>query len=104
MSVQIISLDTGQPARDPQALEIFQGQWSVYQRLIENDYLSHSLSGGFEKELFDKNTTIGIGYGLGLNTVGRRDDMNFSRSLTNNTVSLSLRSTSGICVVVASTT
>ena len=56
----------------------------------ENDYLSHSLSAGFEKELFDKNTTIGIGYGLGLNTVGRRDDMNFSRSLTNNSVSLSL--------------
>jgi ubiquinone/menaquinone biosynthesis C-methylase UbiE len=42
MSVQIISLDTGQPARDPQALEIFQAQWSVYQRLIENDYLSHA--------------------------------------------------------------
>jgi len=56
----------------------------------ENDYLSHSLSFGLEKELFDKNTTVGVGYGLGLNTVGRRDDMNFSRSLTVNSVSLSL--------------
>lgn len=56
----------------------------------ENDYLSHSLSLGADDELFDKNTTIGIGYALGLNTVGRADDMNFSRSLTVNTVSASL--------------
>ena len=56
----------------------------------ENDYLSHSLSIGAEKELFDKNTTIGIGYALGLDTVGRADDMNFSRSLTVQSTSLTL--------------
>lgn len=56
----------------------------------ENDYLSHSLSLGAEQELFDKNTTLSLGYALGLNTVGRADDMNFSRSLTVNTFSASL--------------
>lgn len=56
----------------------------------ENDYLSHTLSIGFDKELFDKNTTIGVGYALGLDTVGRADDMNFSRGLTVNSTSLSL--------------
>ncbi len=56
----------------------------------ENDYLSHSLSAGFEHELFDKNTKWGLGYALNLNTVGRADDMNFARALTVNSFSASL--------------
>jgi len=41
MTAAIRELGSTRSARDPQALEIFQAQWSVYQRLIENDYLSH---------------------------------------------------------------
>ena len=55
----------------------------------ENDYLSHTIAVGGEKELFDKNTTIGVGYAISLNTVGRADDLNFSRSLNVQTTSLS---------------
>ncbi|MFT3693709.1 MAG: DUF3570 domain-containing protein [Kofleriaceae bacterium] len=55
----------------------------------ENDYLSHSLNAGIDQEMFDKNTTLSLGYALNLNTVGRRDDDNFSRSLTNHSLSLS---------------
>jgi hypothetical protein len=55
----------------------------------ENDYLSHTLNGGIEQELFDKNTTLALGYGLSLNTVGRADDMNFSRGLTVQSMSAS---------------
>ena len=53
----------------------------------ENDYLSNSLNVGLDKEAFDKNTTFTLGYGVNLNTVGRRDDDNFSRSLTNQSFS-----------------
>jgi hypothetical protein len=55
----------------------------------ENDYQSHTLSAGVSQELFDKNTTLAAGYGVSLNTVGRADDMNFSKSLTVNSVSAS---------------
>jgi SAM-dependent methyltransferase len=41
MNGRIRELDTTSSARDPQALEIFQAQWSVYQRLIESNYLGH---------------------------------------------------------------
>ncbi|MEO6773484.1 MAG: DUF3570 domain-containing protein [Kofleriaceae bacterium] len=54
----------------------------------ENDYLSHSLNLGLDQEAFDKNTTFSLGYAVNLNTVGRRDDDNFSRSLTNQSFSL----------------
>ena len=54
----------------------------------ENDYLSNSLNVGLDKEAFDKNTTFTAGYAVNLNTVGRRDDDNFSRSLTNQSFSL----------------
>lgn len=50
----------------------------------ENDYLSNSVATGFDKELFDKNTTLSVGYSLSLNDVGRAHDDNFSRSLTVN--------------------
>ncbi len=55
----------------------------------ENDYLSNSLFGGLDKELFDKNTTLSVGYSLSLNNVGRRDDANFSRDLSEQSLSLS---------------
>ena len=48
----------------------------------ENDYLSHSFDVGVQDELFDKNTTLAVGVGLSLNTVGRADDLNFERDLT----------------------
>ena len=55
----------------------------------ENDYQSHTMSASFEKEMFDKNTTLALGYGLSLNTVGRADDMNFAKDLTVQSVSAS---------------
>jgi hypothetical protein len=48
----------------------------------ENDYLSHSIDATVSDELFDKNTTLGLGYGVSLNTVGRHGDDNFARDLT----------------------
>jgi hypothetical protein len=59
----------------------------------ENDYLSHSLDVGLADELDDKNTTIALGYGISLNTVGRAEDMNFARALTVHHVALSLTQT-----------
>jgi len=47
----------------------------------ENDYLSNTMSAGVDQELFDKNTTLSLGYTLSLNDVGRAGDLNFSRSL-----------------------
>jgi hypothetical protein len=55
----------------------------------ENDYLSHTINVGLADELFDKNTTLGLGYGVSLNTVGRAGDENFSRQLTSHHVSAS---------------
>jgi hypothetical protein len=55
----------------------------------ENDYLSNSFNAGFDQELFDKNTTLSLGYSLNLNDVGRADDNNFSRSLDNHGFSAS---------------
>ncbi|MCX5743207.1 MAG: DUF3570 domain-containing protein [Proteobacteria bacterium] len=55
----------------------------------ENDYLSHTLGLGVQTDLFDKTTTLALGYGLGLNTVGRANDRNFERGLTVNTLSAS---------------
>ncbi len=55
----------------------------------ENDYLSNTFSGGISKDLFEKNSTLSIGYGLSLNDVGRAGDENFSRSLTVNSANVS---------------
>jgi Protein of unknown function (DUF3570) len=55
----------------------------------ENDYLSNSFNAGIDQELFDKNSTLTLGYSLNLNTVGRRGDENFSRSLDNHGLSAS---------------
>lgn len=61
------------------------GTWTVrggYSFSRENDYLSHSLDTSIQDELFDKNTTLALGYGISFNDVGRRDDDNFHRALT----------------------
>ena len=60
-----------------------------YSMSRENDYLSNTFSLGLSQELFDKNTTLALGYGLSLNDVGRSGDENFSRSLTVNSISAS---------------
>lgn len=55
----------------------------------ENDYQSNTMSVSLEQELNDKDTTLSLGYGVSLNTVGRAEDMNFARSLDEHSVSLS---------------
>jgi hypothetical protein len=52
-----------------------------YSLSTENDYLSHTISTNLTDELNDKNTQLGIGYGMSINTVGRSGDENFARSL-----------------------
>lgn len=54
----------------------------------ENDYLSHTIGGSLTRELNDKNSTIALGYGISLNTVGRSGDDNFSRDMKQQHVSL----------------
>lgn len=61
-----------------------------YSYAHENDYLSNSLNAGFDQELFDKNTTLSLGYNLSLNNVGRAGDRNFSRGLDSHGFSASL--------------
>lgn len=48
----------------------------------ENDYQSHTLGAGLTQDFSDKNTTLGLGYTLSLNRVGRADDAVFTRDLT----------------------
>lgn len=55
----------------------------------ENDYLSNNIATGIDKELFDKNTTLSLGYALSLDDVGRAHDDNFSKSLTSQSASAS---------------
>ena len=59
-----------------------------YSYSAEHDYLSHTIGGSLEKELFDKNTTLALGYGVSINTVGRSNDVNFARSLDSHHASL----------------
>ncbi len=55
----------------------------------ENDYLSHTLNVGLEDELNDKNTALGVGYGVSFNVVGRSGDQNFARDLTTHHINAS---------------
>jgi hypothetical protein len=55
----------------------------------ENDYLSNSLSAGASWSFDDKNSTLALGGGIGLNDVGRSGDHHFSRSLDTMGASLS---------------
>jgi len=54
----------------------------------ENDYLSHTIGGSLSRELNDKNSTLALGYGISLNTVGRSGDDNFARDMTQQHASL----------------
>lgn len=56
----------------------------------ENDY--HSFSGGlgFSAELFQKNTTLTLGYGYTGSVVGRSGDPNFEKDLTSHTITASV--------------
>jgi len=65
------------------------GPWNAaggYTFSAENDYTSHVVHGTATRDLFDKATTLGLGYALSLNTIGRAHDDNFSRSLTVHTL------------------
>jgi hypothetical protein len=55
----------------------------------ENDYASNTVSASLSRDLFDKNTTLAIGYGLSLNNVERSGDNNFVKPLTVHSASLS---------------
>jgi hypothetical protein len=60
-----------------------------YSYSTENDYLSHSINLNFTDDLNDKNTQIGVGYGVSINTVGRSGDENFARSLNEHHLAIS---------------
>jgi hypothetical protein len=60
-----------------------------YSFSTENDYLSHTIDLNVTDDLDDKNTQIGVGYGVSLNTVGRSGDENFARSMTNHHLAIS---------------
>jgi hypothetical protein len=53
-----------------------------YSFSTENDYRSHTLDFNVTRDLDDKNTQLGLGYGVSINTVGRSGDENFARDLT----------------------
>jgi Protein of unknown function (DUF3570) len=48
---------------------------------VEHDYESHNVALGFSQDLFEKNSTIGIGYTFAYNNVGRTGDELFHRTL-----------------------
>ncbi len=52
-----------------------------YTRSQENDWLSHSVTVGANKQLFQDNTVLSGFYSVTSNTVGRASDPNFERSL-----------------------
>jgi hypothetical protein len=56
---------------------------------VENDYSSHNASLGFSQDLFDKNSTLAIGYTFAYNNVGRTGDQTFHRNLLVNGVGAS---------------
>ena len=58
-----------------------------YSYSTEHDYSSNNISASLEKNLFDKNTVLSVGYALSLDDVGRAGDHNFSKSLNVNSVS-----------------
>jgi hypothetical protein len=54
---------------------------AAYVYSVENDYSSHNANLGLTQDLFDKNTTLGIGYSFSYNNVGRTGDQTFHRQL-----------------------
>ena len=60
-----------------------------YSFSTENDYLSHTIDLNATYDMNDKNTQLGFGYGISLNTVGRSGDENFAKDLTSQHVAVS---------------
>ena len=60
-----------------------------YSLSMEHDYLSHTVGAQVSKDLFEKNSTVALGYGVSINTVGRSGDENFARSLDEHHLQLS---------------
>ena len=56
---------------------------------VENDYRSHNVDFGLAQDLFERNSTLSIGYSVSANSVGRTGDQLFHRSLLVNGVSAS---------------
>lgn len=56
---------------------------------VENDYSSHNVDLGLAQDLFERNSTLAIGYSLSANAIGRTGDHLFHRSLLVNGVSAS---------------
>lgn len=54
---------------------------------VENDYSSHNVNLGIAQDLFEKNTTLSLGWGFSDNSVGRTGDALFHRKLMVNGVS-----------------
>jgi Protein of unknown function (DUF3570) len=55
----------------------------------ENDYQSHNVELGVAQDLFDRNTTLSLGYSASINSVGRTGDQTFHRSLLVNGIGAS---------------
>ncbi|HZS40549.1 MAG TPA: DUF3570 domain-containing protein [Polyangia bacterium] len=55
----------------------------------ENDYNSHNVDVGVSQDLFDRNSTLALGYTVSVNGVGRTGDQSFHRSLLVNGVGAS---------------
>jgi hypothetical protein len=55
----------------------------------EHDYTSHNLSLGVSQDLFQRNSTLAIGWALSTSDIGRVGDVAFHRSLLVNTASVS---------------
>jgi len=51
----------------------------IYSR--ENDYESHNLALGFSQDLFERNSTLSLGYSFAYNAVGRTGDQLFHKTL-----------------------
>jgi Protein of unknown function (DUF3570) len=56
---------------------------------VENDYSSHNVDFGLAQDLFERNSTLSIGYSVSSNSIGRTGDHLFHRSLLVNGVSAS---------------
>ena len=56
---------------------------------VENDYSSHNVELGLTQDLFERNSTLTVGYSLSVNAIGRAGDHEFHRSLLVNGVAAS---------------
>src|SRR5579863_4971312 len=48
---------------------------------VENDYQSHNADVSFSQDLFEKNSTLALGWSVSENSVGRTGDQQFHKSL-----------------------